>query len=151
MAQRGDELGQSVIERRANFLAAMDDDFNTGGAIGELYELVRLLNKHCDTAGLDEPAKRDAATIESLQAGAMVLRELAGILGVFQRPLVDKQGAADDQFPGKLMELIIELRAAARKNKDFATADKIRNTLTALGVTLEDRASGTEWERAKSP
>jgi cysteinyl-tRNA synthetase len=44
------------------------------------------------------------------------------------------------------LELFIEVRAEARKNKDFATADKIRNSLAELGVTLEDRPGGTEWQ-----
>ena len=51
--------------------------------------------------------------------------------------------------PGRLMELIIEIRATARKNKDFATADRIRGVLGELGIALEDRASGTGWTRGK--
>jgi cysteinyl-tRNA synthetase len=47
-----------------------------------------------------------------------------------------------------LVELLIELRAAARKNKDFATGDRIRNRLTEIGITLEDRPGGTEWHRS---
>ena len=50
--------------------------------------------------------------------------------------------------PGQLMQLLIELRAEARKNKDFATADRIRNSLTEMGITLEDRPGGTDWSRA---
>jgi cysteinyl-tRNA synthetase len=51
----------------------------------------------------------------------------------------------DSELVGKLMSLLIELRATARKNKDFATADKIRKDLTGFGITLEDRPGGTEW------
>src|SRR5262249_26230115 len=57
---------------------------------------------------------------------------------------------ADDLLP-KLMPLVIELRASARKNKNFAVADKIRDTLGPIGVTLEDRAGGTEWSSQLAP
>jgi cysteinyl-tRNA synthetase len=53
--------------------------------------------------------------------------------------------AANNELVGQLMTLLIELRAAARTNKDFATADKIRKDLTDFGITLEDRPDGTEW------
>ncbi|HVW35829.1 MAG TPA: cysteine--tRNA ligase, partial [Pirellulales bacterium] len=57
--------------------------------------------------------------------------------------------AGGDELVGQLMQLVIEMRADARKSKNFAMADKIRERLTALGITLEDRPSGTEWTRAK--
>jgi cysteinyl-tRNA synthetase len=69
---------------------------------------------------------------------------LAGTLGLFRKPQEEK-AAGGDQLADKLMKLLIDLRAEARKKKDFATADRIRNTLGEIGVVLEDRPTGTEW------
>ena len=70
---------------------------------------------------------------------------MAATLGLFRTPVEQKQAGADDGLVAGLMSLVIELRAESRKKKDFATADTIRKSLTALGVTLEDRPGGTEW------
>jgi cysteinyl-tRNA synthetase len=78
---------------------------------------------------------------------ARTLRELSGTLGLFRKP-VEQKSSGDDSLVAGLMELLIDLRAAARKNKDFATADKIRQRLTALKIALEDRPGGTEWTKA---
>jgi len=140
-----DPLLADVAKHRAAFLAAMDDDFNTGGATGTLFDLVRRLNKFVDDERL-EGSKGKAAAVESLRRGATTLRELAGTLGLFRKP-VEQKGGADDALVDGLMRLLIDLRAAARKNKDFATADQIRNRLGELGLTLEDRPGGTEWTK----
>jgi cysteinyl-tRNA synthetase len=134
-----------IAGHRQHFLEAMDDDFNTGGAVGDLFELVRTLNKFADDEKLEanKPSDEQLAT---LKQGAKTLRELGVTLGLFRRPL-DKPaaGGGNDELVGKLMELIIELRAGARGKKDFATADRIRQVLTELNITLEDRPGGTEW------
>jgi len=141
-----DPLRQAVAEKRSRFLANMDDDFNTGGAIGELFDLVRILNRYCDDAGLEAADARDPAKIDSLRQATGVLRELTRVLGLFIQPLgAPGDQSADRELVDKLMQLLIELRASARKKKDFETADAIRNRLTELGITLEDRATGTEW------
>ncbi len=139
-----DAVLQAVAELRNRFLEAMDDDFNTGGAIGALFDLVRRLNKFADEAKLEEKKKQTPAAIAALKQGAATLRELSAALGLFARP-PEKPSAGDDELVGKLMDLLIELRAGARKNKDFDTADRIRDGLTEAGVTLEDRPGGTEW------
>ena len=122
----------------------MDDDFNTGGGIGALFDLVRALNKFVDDEKLEEPGKRAPEKLESLTRGTTALRELAATLGLFRKPPQEKSAGGDD-LAGKLMKLLIDLRAEARKKKDFATADRIRNTLSEIGVVLEDRPGGTEW------
>jgi cysteinyl-tRNA synthetase len=133
-----------VAEHRNRFLEAMDDDFNTGGGIGALFDLVRALNKFIDDEKLEQPAKATAEKLEQLTRGATTFRELAATLGLFRKTQEEK-AAGSDQLAGKLMTLLIDLRAEARKKKDFATADRIRNTLAEIGVTLEDRPGGTDW------
>ena len=73
----------------------------------------------------------------------MTLKELAAILGIFIKPQDD--GAGADQLLDQVMSLVIELRTEARASKNFATADAIRDGVGPLGITLEDRAGGTEW------
>ena len=132
-----------IADHRRRFLEAMDDDFNTGGAVGDLFELVRTLNKFADEAKL-ENQNPTPAQLAALTQGAKTLRELGATMGLF-RVEAAKPAAGNDEVTGKLMALIIELRAAARGKKDFATADRIRQALTDAGITLEDRPGGTEW------
>jgi cysteinyl-tRNA synthetase len=139
------EFLAEVSRLRDTFLADMDDDFNTGGAVGVLYELLTALNRFADARQL-EGAKPDAAARLEFQRGVVVLRELSQILGLFHQPPAAKAGA-DDALVGGLMQLLIDLRAEARKAKNFAVADQIRQRLGQLGVTLEDRPGGTGWRR----
>ncbi|MEO2021797.1 MAG: cysteine--tRNA ligase [Pirellulaceae bacterium] len=135
---------EEIAQLRESFLAKMDDDFNTGGACSDLFELVRELNKFADQQHLDDPQQRDETRLASFTQGMTTLRELAAILGLFwQRPAATATG--DDQRVGQLMELFIQLRKDCRENKDFTTADNIRDGLTAMGITLEDRPDGTLW------
>jgi cysteinyl-tRNA synthetase len=136
---------QAVVAERNKFLEAMDDDFNTGGGIASLFDLVRLCNKFADDEKLEDPAQRAPANLHSLERGTLALKEVGNALGLFRKPVEEKSAVADDGLTPKLMQLLIELRAEARKKKDFATADRIRTGLTAIGVTLEDRPTGTEW------
>jgi cysteinyl-tRNA synthetase len=135
----------AVQQLRASFLEKMDDDFNTGGAMADLFDLLRELNKYCDQQQLEEIADIKDAKVIALVRGARVLRELSNILGLFRTTPARRGGASEGVMPN-LMQLLIELRAEARAKKDFATGDKIRNSLAAMGITLEDRKGGaTEW------
>jgi cysteinyl-tRNA synthetase len=126
-----------VAGLKDKFLECLDDDFNTGGAVGVLFELLTALNKYADERKLE----KDPPT-EFLSAVG-VLRELSNLLGLFWAPVAAR---ADDALVGGLMKLIIDLRAEARASKNFATADTIRKRLTELKVTLEDRPGGTtDW------
>jgi cysteinyl-tRNA synthetase len=140
------EFGEELAQLRDRFWEAMDDDFNTGGAIGSLFEMRKCINGFINAKQLENADVREADAIAALKASMTLVKELANILGVFRKRIEVTDGA-DDAFAGELMELLIELRAQARKDKNFAMADTIRDRLTDLKVTLEDRSEGTTWRR----
>ena len=102
----------------------MDDDFNTGGAIGELFELAKVTNKFCDDNDLEGQgcAESETATLEKLLT---TLKELAAILGIFIAAPTPAVGA-HDKLLGQLMQLLIDLRTEARDQSQFETADAKR-------------------------
>ncbi len=134
-----------MVQHRNRFLDAMDDDFNTGGAMGDVFELLRRLNKYIDDEKLEKKEAQTPAELAALRRGATVFRELGSVMGLFREPPEEKQSGGKNELVGKLMGLLIELRAESRKKKDFATADQIRKRLAEIGVILEDRPGGTEW------
>ena len=141
-----DPFLKQVHELRAKFFDAMDDDFNTGGGIGFLFDLLRVLNKYIDDRQLDGATDTPEEVVWLLVHGTTVLREMCLVLGIFrQAPNSEIASEKNDEIVHKLMGLIIDLRANARKSRDFATADHIRNVLTEVGIAIEDRPSGTEW------
>jgi cysteinyl-tRNA synthetase len=138
------EFLNEISRLRSTFLDCMSDDFNTGGAIGALYELLTALNRFADARQLEASGRTQEAVAE-FERGAVVLRELSQILGLFQRP--QESGGANDALVNSLMQLLLDLRAEARKAKNFAMADQIRQRLGQMGVTLEDRPGGTGWRK----
>ena len=131
---------------RQRFLEMMDDDFNSGGAVGVLFELRTALNAFIDEHRLDSSAVDVGSDIgQKLVAGLTLIREMGGLLGVFREPPGGGQVQQDDTLTEGLMQLLIDLRAEARDDKNFAMADTIRDRLIAMGVTLEDRSEGTLW------
>jgi cysteinyl-tRNA synthetase len=137
------EVSAEVAERRRRFLEAMDDDFNTGAAIGELFELVRTLNRQADAGKLETSAAPELK--RAFRAEIVVLKELCMLLGLFNKEPVEAKSAADTLTPA-LLDLLMDLRKQVRAKKDFALADSIRNSLGALGIVLEDRPEGTRWK-----
>lgn len=127
---------------REKFLAAMDDDFNTGGAIAELFELAKIANKYCDENDLEGAGKKDVAAVATLELLMTSIKELSNVLGIF---LEAPQESGGDDLLDAVMALVVELRGAARAAKDFSTADAIRDQLAPLGVTIEDRGGEAEW------
>jgi cysteinyl-tRNA synthetase len=131
-----------VGEHRARFLEAMDDDFNTGGALGELFELVRALNRYADTHRLDAGGSPEA--LAGFRQGVALLKELTQVLGLFRQPVAGP-AADQDRLTAPLLDLLVQLRTQLRKEKNFRLADEIRTRLAAVGVALEDRPDGTGW------
>ncbi len=132
--------------RRDAFLSKMDDDFNSGAAVSELFQLARQLNKFVDSAKLEDASVRQPSDLKSFQRGCKTLKELSAILGLFLQPIVAEQGQEDELLNG-LMQLLIAIRKEAREKKDFATSDKVRDELARLKIVLEDRKGETTWRR----
>jgi cysteinyl-tRNA synthetase len=139
----GSPLLKEIAEHRQQFLDAMDDDFNTGGAIGELFEVVHALNRFGNQMKPDPTSPR-TGPLADYRTGMLVLKELSQILGLFHRPIAAGQAVADS-LTAPLLSLLIDLRARLRKEKNFSLADEIRNRLTELGVNLEDSPDSTRW------
>ena len=125
-----------VEGRRNQFIAAMDDDLNTADGIAALFELVKDIN-----VLLTDPA----ATKESILCGKALFDELTDVLGFcYERG----QTGDDDSAESREIEELIAARTAARKERNWAEADRIRDELTARGIVLEDTPQGVKWHRA---
>lgn len=124
------EFQNSVAARREQFITAMEDDLNTADAISAIFELVRDCNSF--TA--------QPRSAQALQCAADMFDELTGVLGlIYNRKSTDLDSE---------IEALIEKRQQARKNKDWATSDAIRNQLQEQGIVLEDTPQGVKWSRA---
>jgi cysteinyl-tRNA synthetase len=123
-------LAQAAEQARIGFETAMDDDFNSAGALGYLFELVRAINE-ARTAGIDE---------ENLGAAQDVLLKLAGMFGLSltQKDQLDAEAAP-------FIDLLLEIRRELRSAKQFELSDRIRDRLSELGISLEDGKGGTVW------
>jgi len=115
---------------RAGFTDSMDDDFNSAGALGYLFDLVRVINQ----------ARSDGAVAPELESAQNLLSELTGVLGL---RLAKTEGSGQAANP--FIELLIDLRKQLRAQKQYAFSDQIRDQLVALGVVLEDSKDGTTW------
>jgi len=123
-------LQEQMEATRQGFEQAMDDDFNTAGALGYLFELVRAINQGRD-AGL---------AADDLSQAQDLLRQLAGVFGLrLDLP------ARQDTSAAPFIELLVELRRELRSQKLYDMADQLRNSLVELGVVLEDTKEGTLW------
>jgi len=126
--------GKNVItvqmeKTKAGFEKAMDDDFNSAGALGNLFDLVRVINQ----------ARADEASDEDLKDAQLILRSLTDVLGL-------TLGARGGDHPADaFIDLLIEIRSEIRENKMWELSDDIRDKLAALGVQVEDSQSGSTW------
>ena len=129
------KLDIDLDDLKSRCYTAMDDDFNSPVLIAELFELVRLINSIYD-------GKQQADEMTLSKIKELINSFVYDILG-----LKNDQLGADNDSIDKLMDLIIHLRNEAKQNKDFATSDRIRNELSAVGIQLKDSKEGTLWNK----
>jgi len=128
-ADAASALAAQADSTKQSFIDAMDDDFNTPLAIAALHELVKAINT----------ARDNGATDTQLETAQNTLRGLTGVLGL---QLKEKQGSSEVE--AQVNALIAE-RNEARKQKQWALSDQLRDKLKELGVTIEDSKDGTKW------
>jgi len=142
------ELAELVAGVEGRFREAMDDDFNTALAIGHLFEVVRGLNRIVT----EKHYKKNTGLYAVLRDGHAEVLRLGGVLGLFGTPAEEwlerekMLGLVGTGLTPEMIEELIAERNAARKNKDFARSDQIRDELAARGVLLLDSAHGTGWK-----
>ena len=130
LPENADEIKAKLLSRKDQFITAMDDDLNTADAITAIFELVKDINTTVIT---------DAPNKELVETATTLFDELTGVLGlVYNR----KTESLDDEI-----EKLIEARTQARKDRNWAEADRIRDELKAQGIVLEDTPQGVKWHR----
>jgi len=131
------EVREMLAQIRKSFIERMDDDFNAPAALAVLQDFTRRVNSLMNDSA-------QALSRGSLEAIDQTFRELGGdVLGIIPEQL-DLQG--DTSREEGLVRILISLRTEARERKEWQTADQIRQKLSDLGITLEDRADGTIWK-----
>lgn len=130
LTEEEQENKKNVDELVAKFEAAMDDDFNTADAVSAIFELVKLANSTANEESTRAYAELLAGTIEKLS-------DVLGIITERKAEVLDSE-----------VEELIAARQQARKEKNFALADEIRQKLLDMGIVLEDTREGVKWKRA---
>ena len=124
------ELADATSEAKTSFIANMDDDMNTADAITSVYTLVRVLNTHLTAKDVSD---------KEIRAAADMICELMNVLGLDIRAMLKK----DSGIPSEVMELVNQ-RVEAKKNKDFAKADALRDQVSAMGYQIKDTPQGPQ-------
>ncbi|MCK5915226.1 MAG: class I tRNA ligase family protein, partial [Deltaproteobacteria bacterium] len=130
---------------RQQFINAMDDDFNSAAAVAVLFDVSKEVNRWLDDAA-DTETDRSAAAYRI----ARFLREVGDALGLLQeepQAFLQRSGGSEGELAAAAIEALIVERNTARKERNWAEADRIRDLLDEKGVILKDSAEGTRWQR----
>ncbi len=124
------EAAQSAMKALKNFTASMDDDFNTAAALAAIHDMVREVNTILSSQGI---------TFEEKEVVLDTIAKFDSVLGIF--------GPEDSTDLDAEIEALVEERQEARRNRDFARSDEIRDLLAEKGIILEDTKDGVRWKR----
>ena len=133
VTEMDEEFRADIEQAQAQFIEAMDDDFNVQNALSVVYDLVSKANTHLQKEHIDRSAVTNFKEL------------LTTWLSIFGVNLADSQTNSDDE---QEIEALIAKRDQARQNKDWATSDQIRDQLKDMGIIVEDSPQGTRWHRA---
>lgn len=132
---------------KTSFIKAMDDDFNSALAVGQLFEAAKFINRYLDNYPLQ------SLNHDDLQSSFLRFKELADILGILEAEPAEflKNQGDEKELPITETEIqaLIARRNQARKEKQWAAADEIRDQLAKLGIILKDSPDGTQWQRKR--
>jgi cysteinyl-tRNA synthetase len=129
--EREDSLLKTVIEEKKKFIEAMDNDFNTPVALGNIHAIRDAINDYLTLT----PNKG------VLSEASVTYRELLNVLGLFE-----DRGIKSDEITEDLIKTIIEFREQQRESKNYEIADQIRDQLQEIGIELQDTSEGTNWK-----
>ena len=130
LQQGEEELIADIEKHQEKFEAAMEDDFNTADAVTAVFEIVRIANTNASSA----------SSMLFLKEALDKITKLLNVLGI--------KALKQEELLAEEIEQLIQARQDARKEKNFARADEIRNLLLEKGIVLEDTREGVRWKRA---
>jgi cysteinyl-tRNA synthetase len=136
--ERDDGLREAIKDAMELFVESMDDDFNTAGAIGAIFDIIRATNSSLGRQG--------GIDYETVEEAANFLRSVDDIMGILQIDSMERSRESETDE----IDTLIKERNEARARKDFARSDEIRKSLSDRGIILEDTPQGTRWKKAEA-
>jgi len=135
-AQADSKLAEAVKKIRDGFEREMNDDFNTPGALAEVFALVKSVNTYASKVG----------KASAIREARSALLELMSVLGIDLETKTTREASASDELLGQVGDLLLQIREEARKSKNYALSDRIRNGLAEVGITVSDTKDGPTWK-----
>ena len=134
VSEKSESLAAKIKDTEQKFITAMDDDFNVQNALTAIYDLLPEINANINAKNADKDALKKAAKL---------LTSWLAVFGIDRQRLITAENQNDDEQ----VQRLIKKREEARKNRDWAQSDALRDELKQMGITVEDTPQGTRWLR----
>ena len=134
VSEKSESLAAKIKDTEQKFITAMDDDFNVQNALTAIYDLLPEINANINAKNADKDALKKAAKL---------LTSWLAVFGIDRQRLITAENQNDDEQ----VQQLIKKREEARKNRDWAQSDALRDELKQMGITVEDTPQGTRWLR----